>query len=130
MPASAVRIRARQIRTIPACTRIQARSAVHGARSMRAATISDALTIALAANTAVWTNDNPADGDAAQAASGPVLATCASAAITARSSRKSTFGVSSATASWRARISSIAAPFPSHAASVSSPISVRAVSSS
>ena len=52
--------------------------------------------------------DNPAGGDAAHAASTPVRPTCASAASTARSSRKSTFGAARRPPTWRARTSSIA----------------------
>ena len=66
----------------------------------------------------------------AQAASAPVRLTAVSAASTARSSRKSTLRRSSSTACWRATDFGDRAPALSHAASVASPASVRAVFSS
>ena len=69
----------------------------------------------------------PTGGDAAHRATAPVRLTVPSSARTARSSRKSSWPLSSSTAACRARTSSMAAPLFNHAASVSSPASVRAV---
>src|SRR4030095_10164746 len=96
------------------CTTIQAIKNVSEIRSARTKLVTTALTSAQIPNKSACARDSPTGVDAAHIATAPVLPTGVPAANTAKSSRKSTFGLSSPTAAWRDTTSLEGAPLASH----------------